>query len=69
MESVSLTGVIVHIGRSAQSGHYVAALKNPNGVWHSYDDDLTHSIEINEFLQKHTKNIYFAAYTNKSSRS
>ena len=31
-ESVSLTGVIVHIGHSAQSGYYIAALKNPSGV-------------------------------------
>ena len=68
-ESVSLTGVIVHTGRSAQSGHYIAALKNPSGVWYYYDDDITQSIEIDEFLQTHNRNIYFAAYTHNSSCS
>jgi Ubiquitin carboxyl-terminal hydrolase len=34
-----LTAVLTHKGRSADSGHYVAWVKQPDGKWIQFDDD------------------------------
>lgn len=34
-----LTGVLTHKGRSADSGHYVAWVKQQDGSWVLFDDD------------------------------
>ncbi|XP_028554858.1 ubiquitin carboxyl-terminal hydrolase 6-like [Dendrobium catenatum] len=34
-----LVAVLTHKGRSADSGHYVAWVKQENGKWVQYDDD------------------------------
>ncbi len=34
-----LTGVLTHKGRSADSGHYVAWIKQKDGSWVLFDDD------------------------------
>ncbi|MBO8589874.1 hypothetical protein INN88_14870, partial [Staphylococcus aureus] len=34
-----LVAVLTHKGRSADSGHYVAWVKQENGKWIEYDDD------------------------------
>jgi ubiquitin carboxyl-terminal hydrolase 36/42 len=35
----SLTGVLVHQGRSTHSGHYYAFVRSPGGGWHRMDDE------------------------------
>eukprot|EP00775_Hariotina_reticulata_P002882 gene2882-3173_t len=37
-----LTGVLTHKGRSADSGHYVAWIKQADGSWVLFDDDELH---------------------------
>jgi len=37
-----LTGVLTHKGRSADSGHYVAWVKQADGSWVLFDDDELH---------------------------
>ncbi|KAJ3210582.1 Ubiquitin carboxyl-terminal hydrolase 14 [Clydaea vesicula] len=34
-----LVAVLTHVGRTAESGHYIGWVKNENGDWFKYDDD------------------------------
>lgn len=34
-----LTAVLTHKGRSADSGHYVAWVRQPDGTWVQFDDE------------------------------
>ena len=43
-----LTGVISHQGRSAEGGHYVAWVKQPNGEWLLCDDEKVRPSSIDE---------------------
>lgn len=41
-----LTAVLTHKGRSANSGHYVAWVKQPDGKWIQFDDDKARQLAV-----------------------
>lgn len=47
-----LLGVIVHHGRSVNSGHYVALCRQPNGTWTEYDDEELRGISEKKVLDQ-----------------
>jgi uncharacterized UBP type Zn finger protein len=44
---MKLCGIIVHCGKSISSGHYYAIIRNEQGKWVKYNDNLISSIEGN----------------------
>ncbi len=45
-----LFGVLTHKGRSADSGHYTAWVKQSEGVWVLFDDDTLHMKKDEDIL-------------------
>lgn len=47
-----LISVVIHHGRSVNSGHYVALCRQPNGSWTEYDDEELRSLSEKEVLDQ-----------------
>lgn len=47
-----LIGVIAHCGRTTGSGHYIAHVRQPNGKWATYDDDLIEPLSEKKALKE-----------------
>ncbi|KAG5355963.1 putative ubiquitin carboxyl-terminal hydrolase 16 [Yarrowia sp. B02] len=47
-----LIGVIAHCGRTTASGHYIAHVRQPNGKWATYDDELVDVISEKRALKE-----------------
>ena len=63
-----LTGIIIHEGSSANSGHYTACVRKPNfdhnrDEWYHMDDGSVSKVSENSVLQQ--KNAYVLFYTRK----
>ncbi|MDO4503665.1 MAG: hypothetical protein Q4B84_00755 [Clostridia bacterium] len=59
-----LTGVIVHTGESAGSGHYYSyKLNSKNGKWYKYNDNIVSSVEWNNIYEEISKNATSFLYT------
>lgn len=62
-----LTGVIVHVGKSARSGHYTAYVKGPGGDdanrWYHMDDCHTETVSERTVLRQ--RDAYVLFYTRK----
>jgi len=48
----SLVGVVVHIGSSLSSGHYVAFCRGPNGFWYKCDDECVTQVKLETVLSE-----------------
>jgi hypothetical protein len=57
----SLVAVIVHIGRTPDSGHY-STLVQRDGMWILYDDDKVRSVSTQDFSKMTQKNAYILVY-------
>jgi len=60
-----LTGVIIHVGKSATSGHYTAYVKQPGGskLWYHMDDCHTETVSEKTVLKQ--RDAYVLFYTRK----
>jgi ubiquitin C-terminal hydrolase len=51
-----LTGIVIHVGGTASSGHYTAYVKRPgkngNDKWYHMDDSFVHGVAENEVLRQ-----------------
>eukprot|EP00756_Hemistasia_phaeocysticola_P009931 Hpha_TRINITY_DN14971_c4_g4::TRINITY_DN14971_c4_g4_i1::g.143945::m.143945/K11855/USP36_42; ubiquitin carboxyl-terminal hydrolase 36/42 len=54
-----LFGVIVHIGSSQHSGHYVAYARGANGVWSLFDDCSVRQVGIQEVLHSEAYMLFY----------
>ncbi len=45
-----LSSVVVHEGRTTNSGHYISHCKQPDGTWATYDDEYFQPIKENNVL-------------------
>merc|ERR1719223_1295977 len=63
----SLTGVIIHIGGSATSGHYTAFVKKPapQGKYQWYHMDDSYVTDVSEKTVLSQKNAYILFYCRK----
>jgi ubiquitin carboxyl-terminal hydrolase 36/42 len=59
-----LCGVIVHVGRGCQFGHYYSYVKTMNGIWCRADDQHVSQVEIDEVLKQKA---YLLFYVKKNS--
>lgn len=57
--SYKLTGVVVHIGSSQHSGHYVAYARSANGVWSLFDDSSVRQVGIQEVLRSEAYMLFY----------
>jgi len=57
--SYKLTGVVVHIGSSQHSGHYVAYARSANGVWSLFDDCSVRQVGIQEVLRSEAYMLFY----------
>lgn len=57
----SLTGVLVHSGKSTRSGHYYTYCKSASGVWFCFDDDLVCRANIKEVLSQQAYIVLYSA--------
>lgn len=55
-----LCGVVVHAGRSAQSGHYIAYVRAPDGLWWLADDDLFRQVGQATVLKQQAYLLFYA---------
>lgn len=60
-----LTGLIVHVGNSATSGHYTAFVKKPgeNKTWYHMDDSFVENVPEKTVLQQ--RDVYVLFYSRK----
>ena len=56
----NLTGIIVHIGHSIDSGHYVSYSKCSNGMWYFADDDLVKQVSFSKVLDQVPYLLFFS---------
>lgn len=60
-----LTGVLIHVGGSASSGHYTACVKNPSGDnWFHMDDSYVETVSERHVLQQ-TEGAYLLFYSRR----
>ncbi|VDP13280.1 unnamed protein product [Soboliphyme baturini] len=57
-----LQAVLTHKGRSSNSGHYVAWIRQPNNTWYSCDDDKVHPVQKEEILRLSGGGDWHSAY-------
>ncbi len=55
----NLCGVIVHLGKSARSGHYYSFAKASNGVWHQFDDENVTTARAETVLDQQAYMLYY----------
>ncbi|KAI9146588.1 hypothetical protein BKA69DRAFT_1045570 [Paraphysoderma sedebokerense] len=55
----SLTGVVVHDGRSCFSGHYRAFIKNSNGTWYSMNDTMIQQVSLSTVLKQEAYMLFY----------
>ena len=55
----SLYGVVVHSGHSVRSGHYLAYVKNSNGVWYEMDDDQVRSVSATTVMKQQAYMLFY----------
>ena len=60
-----LTGIIVHVGNSATSGHYTAFVKKPeeNRTWYHMDDSFVEAVSEKTVLKQ--RDVYVLFYSRK----
>ncbi|KAJ3296721.1 Ubiquitin carboxyl-terminal hydrolase 14, partial [Rhizoclosmatium sp. JEL0117] len=46
-----LVAVLTHVGRGANSGHYIGWMKNPKGEWWKFDDDTVSMVNEEEITK------------------
>lgn len=58
---LALYAVVVHLGTSAQFGHYVSYVVGTDGIWWRYDDHKVSAVAW-EQVAAHTKDVYMLFY-------
>ncbi|KAK9457159.1 hypothetical protein V1511DRAFT_152951 [Dipodascopsis uninucleata] len=58
--SYELIGVIVHQGRRASSGHYISFVKQSNGLWACYNDEIVDSVSEKRVLDQEAYILVYA---------
>lgn len=59
----TLTGVIVHKGRSTRAGHYVAFVKGKNGIWFRKDDEMSVQVPLSTVLKQNAYILFYEKNT------
>lgn len=59
----TLTGVVVHKGRSMRSGHYMAYVKGKNGIWLHKDDNNSTQVPLSTVLNQNAYILFYARDT------
>lgn len=58
--SYDLTGVVVHHGSTTHSGHYIAYVKAPNGIWYEMNDSSVSQVSVNRVLQAQAYLLFYS---------
>jgi ubiquitin carboxyl-terminal hydrolase 36/42 len=56
-----LSGVVVHLGKKATSGHVLTYIRSPDGMWYKFNDELMTSVKLDIVLCD--KDAYILCYT------
>ena len=57
-----LCAVLTHVGRTAESGHYIAWTKNTKGEWWKFDDDRVSMVNEDEITKLEGGGDWHTAY-------
>ena len=60
MNKYYLTGIIVHLGSTRNSGHYISFVKSSNGVWYEMDDETVNQISLKKLLSQHAYVLFYS---------
>jgi ubiquitin C-terminal hydrolase len=55
-----LTGVVVHHGSTTHSGHYIAYVEAPNGVWYEMNDSNVAQVSVSRVLQAQAYLLFYS---------
>jgi hypothetical protein len=59
-EEYGLHGIVVHLGSTRNSGHYIAFVKAPNGCWYEMDDSSVHQVSLSKVLSQHVYLLFYS---------
>jgi hypothetical protein len=59
--SYQLTGVVVHLGSTLRSGHYVACVRAANGLWYLCDDEEVRQMPLDAVLQQQAYMLFYTS--------
>jgi hypothetical protein len=59
-EEYILHGIVVHLGSTRNSGHYIAFVKAPNGCWYEMDDSSVHQVSLSKVLSQHVYLLFYS---------
>jgi len=65
-ENFALCGVVVHVGHSVTSGHYISFIRASNGLWYQMDDDVVRQVS---FATVQSQPAYLLFYSRQISKS
>eukprot|EP01080_Neovahlkampfia_damariscottae_P005047 gene5047-8643_t len=55
-----LTGIVVHLGSTRNSGHYISFVKGSNGAWYEMDDECVNQISLKKLLSQHAYILFYS---------
>lgn len=55
-----LTGVVVHHGSTTHSGHYIAYVKAPNGIWYEMNDSNVAQVSVSRVQQAQAYLLFYS---------
>lgn len=55
-----LTGVVVHHGSTTHSGHYIAYVKAPNGIWYEMNDSNVAQVSVGRVQQAQAYLLFYS---------
>ncbi|GBG28647.1 Ubiquitin carboxyl-terminal hydrolase 36 [Hondaea fermentalgiana] len=63
-ENFVLSGIVVHVGPSVTSGHYIAFVRASNGLWYQMNDDVVRQVSFSTVKEQQA---YLMFYSRKPS--